>query len=139
MRPRFIGGSRANSRIVGGATSTQRFRAAKSRARLNGRATLRVDLASIVSKYIAETERNIRQLLDKAEQTHAILYFDEADALFGSAGTEDESIQKKAKRSRRAIVSHARRRGIPVVTGRTSTRLHRPAAAATTETPDEED
>jgi hypothetical protein len=43
----------------------------------------RVDLAGVVSKYIGETEKNLRQVFDAAEQSGAILFFDEADALFG--------------------------------------------------------
>lgn len=42
-----------------------------------------VDLSQVVSKYIGETEKNLRQILDAAEQAGYILYFDEADALFG--------------------------------------------------------
>jgi SpoVK/Ycf46/Vps4 family AAA+-type ATPase len=43
----------------------------------------RVDLAGVVSKYIGETEKNLRQVFDAAEESGAILFFDEADALFG--------------------------------------------------------
>jgi len=43
----------------------------------------RVDLASITSKYIGETEKNLSQLLARAEQAEVILFFDEADSLFG--------------------------------------------------------
>lgn len=43
----------------------------------------RIDLAGIVSKYIGETEKNLRRIFDTAEQSGAILFFDEADALFG--------------------------------------------------------
>ncbi len=43
----------------------------------------RIDLSSVVSKYIGETEKNLRQVFDAAEQGGAILLFDEADALFG--------------------------------------------------------
>ena len=43
----------------------------------------RIDLASIVSKYIGETEKNLRRIFDAAERCGAILLFDEADALFG--------------------------------------------------------
>jgi len=42
-----------------------------------------VDLAGVVSKYIGETEKNLRRVFDAAEQSGAILFFDEADALFG--------------------------------------------------------
>ena len=43
----------------------------------------RIDLAGVVSKYIGETEKNLRNVFDAAEQSGAILFFDEADALFG--------------------------------------------------------
>jgi hypothetical protein len=43
----------------------------------------RVDIASVVSKYIGETEKNLATLLAKAEQTEIVLLFDEADSLFG--------------------------------------------------------
>lgn len=42
-----------------------------------------VDLSKIISKFIGETERNLARLFDAAESGHAILLFDEADALFG--------------------------------------------------------
>jgi hypothetical protein len=43
----------------------------------------RVDLAAVTSKYIGETEKNLAQLLARAEQAGVILLFDEADSLFG--------------------------------------------------------
>lgn len=43
----------------------------------------RVDLASVVSKYIGETEKNLAKLLARAEQSEIVLLFDEADSLFG--------------------------------------------------------
>lgn len=43
----------------------------------------RIDLSMVESKYIGETEKNIDQIFDKAGQQEAILFFDEADALFG--------------------------------------------------------
>ena len=43
----------------------------------------RTDLSAVVSKYIGETEKNLRQLFDAAEASGALLLFDEADALFG--------------------------------------------------------
>lgn len=44
----------------------------------------RIDLSMIVSKYIGETEKNLSKIFDKAEHSEWILFFDEADALFGS-------------------------------------------------------
>lgn len=46
----------------------------------------RVDISSVVSKYIGETEKNLCHVLDEAESLDAILLFDEADALFGKRG-----------------------------------------------------
>jgi SpoVK/Ycf46/Vps4 family AAA+-type ATPase len=43
----------------------------------------RIDLSAVVSKYIGESEKNLRRLFDAAEDGGAILFFDEADALFG--------------------------------------------------------
>jgi hypothetical protein len=43
----------------------------------------RVDLASVVSKYIGETEKNLADLLARAESAEVVLFFDEADSLFG--------------------------------------------------------
>jgi SpoVK/Ycf46/Vps4 family AAA+-type ATPase len=43
----------------------------------------RIDLSAIVNKYIGETEKNLRRVFDAAEESGAILLFDEADALFG--------------------------------------------------------
>jgi ATPase family associated with various cellular activities (AAA) len=43
----------------------------------------RIDLSALVSKYIGETEKNLRRIFDAAATANAILFFDEADALFG--------------------------------------------------------
>ena len=43
----------------------------------------RIDLSRVVSKYIGETEKNLANVFDRAEDKNWILYFDEADALFG--------------------------------------------------------
>jgi AAA+ superfamily predicted ATPase len=49
-----------------------------------GRDVYRIDLSQTVSKYIGETEKNLSSLFDKAENKEWILFFDEADALFGN-------------------------------------------------------
>ena len=48
-----------------------------------GRDVYRIDLSTVISKYIGETEKNLSKLFDKAENKDWILFFDEADALFG--------------------------------------------------------
>jgi SpoVK/Ycf46/Vps4 family AAA+-type ATPase len=48
-----------------------------------GLPVMRIDLAAVVSKYIAETEKQLDAVFRDAQQASAILFFDEADALFG--------------------------------------------------------
>jgi len=48
-----------------------------------GRAVWQVDLSQVVSKYIGETEKNLARVFDAAQQQGWMLFFDEADALFG--------------------------------------------------------
>jgi SpoVK/Ycf46/Vps4 family AAA+-type ATPase len=56
----------------------------------------RIDLAGVVSKYIGETEKNLRNVFEAAEQTGAILFFDEADALFGKRSEVKDSHDRYA-------------------------------------------
>ena len=51
--------------------------------RQTGKEVFRIDLSRIISKYIGETEKNLSRLFDKADSKNWILFFDEADALFG--------------------------------------------------------
>ena len=48
-----------------------------------GKDVFRIDLSRVISKYIGETEKNLSRLFDKAENKNWILFFDEAEALFG--------------------------------------------------------
>jgi SpoVK/Ycf46/Vps4 family AAA+-type ATPase len=78
---RYIdGGFRA---LFRGPSGTGKTMAAVALARATGRDLYRVDLAAVISRYIAETERNLRQFFEHARQDGAILLFDEADALLG--------------------------------------------------------
>lgn len=56
----------------------------------------RVDLSQIVSKYIGETEKNLSKIFDRAEHKEWILFFDEADALFGKRTNVQSSHDKYA-------------------------------------------
>jgi len=67
-----------------GASGTGKTLAAQWLADRLARPLVRVDLASVVSKYIGETEKNLSQLLARAEHLDAVLLFDEADSLFGA-------------------------------------------------------
>lgn len=56
----------------------------------------RIDLSKVVSKYIGETEKNLSALFEKAESKNWILFFDEADALFGKRTQVSDSHDKYA-------------------------------------------
>jgi len=56
----------------------------------------RIDLSSIVNKYIGETEKNLRKVFDAAEDSGVILLFDEADALFGKRSEVKDSHDRYA-------------------------------------------
>ncbi|PYX00261.1 MAG: AAA family ATPase [Acidobacteria bacterium] len=56
----------------------------------------RIDLSAVISKYIGETEKNLRRLFDAAESGGAILFFDEADALFGKRSEVSDSHDRYA-------------------------------------------
>lgn len=56
----------------------------------------RIDLSSVVSKYIGETEKNLRKVFDAAEDSGAVLLFDEADALFGKRSEVKDSHDRYA-------------------------------------------
>ncbi|MBE9180871.1 ATP-binding protein [Oculatella sp. LEGE 06141] len=56
----------------------------------------RIDLSAVVSKYIGETEKNLRRLFDAAEDGGTILFFDEADALFGKRSEVKDSHDRYA-------------------------------------------
>jgi hypothetical protein len=57
---------------------------------------LKVDLAQVVSKWVGETEKNLEQIFQQAEDSHAVLLFDEADALFGKRGEVKQGTDRYA-------------------------------------------
>jgi SpoVK/Ycf46/Vps4 family AAA+-type ATPase len=69
--------------LFSGRNGTGKTSAAEFLARRLDVALFRIDLSKVVSKYIGETEKNLRRLFDAAESSGAILLLDEADALFG--------------------------------------------------------
>jgi hypothetical protein len=79
-RTRYQPGVRA---LFTGPSGTGKTLAAGWVATRLGLPLYRVDLASVTSKYIGETEKNLSQLLARAEHAEVILLFDEADSLFG--------------------------------------------------------
>src|ERR1035437_5030616 len=79
-----------------GPNKEARFSAARVLARELQLDLYRVDLSAVVNKYIGETEKNLRRLFEAAEDGGAILFFDEADALFGKRSEVKDSHDRYA-------------------------------------------
>lgn len=69
--------------LFAGPPGTGKTMAAEVVARELGLELYRIDLSRVVSKYIGETEKNLRELFEEAENSGSILFFDEGDSLFG--------------------------------------------------------
>jgi hypothetical protein len=84
------------SALFAGPSGTGKTMAAEILARQLRLDLYRIDLAGVVSKYIGETEKNLRRVFEAAEQAGAILFFDEADALFGKRSEVKDSHDRYA-------------------------------------------
>lgn len=69
--------------MFAGPSGTGKTMAAQVLARSLGMKLYRVDLAGVMNKYIGETEKRLKQVFDACERVNVLLFFDEADALFG--------------------------------------------------------
>jgi hypothetical protein len=84
------------SALFAGESGTGKTLAAEVIAHELGLNLYRIDLSQVVSKYIGETEKNLRRLFDAAERGGTILFFDEADALFGKRSEVRDSHDRYA-------------------------------------------
>ncbi|MCU0492118.1 MAG: ATP-binding protein, partial [Chloroflexaceae bacterium] len=84
------------SALFAGASGTGKTTAAEVLAHELHLDLYRIDLSAVVSKYIGETEKNLRRVFDAAEESGAILLFDEADALFGKRSEVKDSHDRYA-------------------------------------------
>lgn len=82
--------------LFAGPSGTGKTMAAGVLARELDRDLYQIDLATVVSKYIGETEKHLRQIFAAAERSGAILLFDEADALFGKRSQVRDSHDRYA-------------------------------------------
>lgn len=82
--------------MFAGSSGTGKTLAAGLLAKDLGRDLLKVDLAQVVSKWVGETEKNLDRVLSEAQDAHAILFFDEAEALFGKRGTVTDARDRYA-------------------------------------------
>ena len=78
-----VGGVRGARALFVGPPGTGKTLSAEIIAAELGLDLLTVDLSALVSKWLGETEKNIGQVFDAAERCQAVLFFDEADAIFG--------------------------------------------------------
>jgi hypothetical protein len=84
------------SALFAGASGTGKTLAAEVLANELRLDLYRIDLSQVVSKYIGETEKNLRRVFDAAEAGSAVLLFDEADALFGKRSEVKDSHDRYA-------------------------------------------
>jgi hypothetical protein len=82
--------------LFAGASGTGKTMAAEVIAAELSLDLYRIDLATVVSKYIGETEKNLREIFTAATDTDSILLFDEADALFGKRSEVRDSHDRYA-------------------------------------------
>lgn len=82
--------------LFAGPSGTGKTMAAEIMAGELGQDLYKIDLSTVVSKYIGETEKNLARIFGEAETSNAILFFDEADALFGKRSEVRDSHDRYA-------------------------------------------
>jgi AAA+ superfamily predicted ATPase len=82
--------------LFAGESGTGKTMAAESIANELKSDLYRIDLSMVASKYIGETEKNLKKIFDAAESNESILFFDEADALFGKRSEVKDSHDRYA-------------------------------------------
>ena len=92
---KFSAGKGVNA-LFAGPSGTGKTMAAEIIAGHLGLDLYKIDLAGVVSKYIGETEKNLDRIFKAAEDANAILFFDEADALFGKRSEVRDSHDRYA-------------------------------------------
>lgn len=93
---KMINPKQGNKVLFTGTDEEDKLLAAGLLAKTYNQEVYRIDLPGMVSKYIGETEKNIAKVFDKAENKNWILFFDEADALFGKRTGVRDSHDKYA-------------------------------------------
>jgi hypothetical protein len=87
---------RGISALFAGPSGTGKTMAAEVLATHLGLPIYRIDLSGVIDKYVGETEKNLSRVFEAAEQSGAILFFDEADALFGKRSEVKDSHDRYA-------------------------------------------
>ena len=87
---------RGVSAILAGPPGTGKTMVAQLLAKEIGFDLYRIDISQVVNKYIGETEKNLARIFDEAENSHAVLFFDEADSLFAKRTSVQSSNDRYA-------------------------------------------
>lgn len=95
-KPRSFARKKGVHVLLVGGDRTAAVVAAQSLARALDLNLYRIDLSGLLSKYIGETEKNLRRLFDLAQKDNAVLFFDEANALFGRRSKVKDSHDRYA-------------------------------------------
>lgn len=82
--------------LFSGDSGTGKTLAAEVVAGELGMPLLKIDLSQVVSKWVGETEQHLEHLFREAEDSHGLLFFDEADALFGKRGDVHHGVDRYA-------------------------------------------
>jgi hypothetical protein len=93
---RTVAGRQGLGVLFAGESGTGKTMAARVLAADLGLELFSVDLATVVSKYVGETEQNLERIFAAAEGSNAVLFFDEADALFGRRSEVSDSRDRYA-------------------------------------------
>lgn len=93
---RLAGGHTSVRVLFSGPSGTGKTMSASVVAGDLGLDLYRVDLSAVVSKYVGETEKNLERVLSAAEDSNVLLFFDEADALFGKRSAVKDSHDRYA-------------------------------------------
>lgn len=91
-----LASSRGVTVLFAGSPGTGKTMAAEVISAELGLDLYKIDLSTVISKYIGETEKNLEQIFAEAETSNAILFFDEADALFGKRSEVRDSHDRYA-------------------------------------------
>lgn len=112
------------SALFAGASGTGKTMAAEVLANELRLDLYRIDLSQMVSKYIGETEKNLRRVFDAAEESGAVLLFDEADALFGQRSEVKDSHDRYANLELSYLLERIEEyRGLAILTSNLTTVL----------------
>ncbi len=93
---KLVSGQGGIKALFSGDSGTGKTLAAEVVARELGMPLLKIDLAQIVSKWVGETEKHLEAVFSEAEDSHGVLFFDEADALFGKRGEVQHGVDRYA-------------------------------------------